>query len=183
MQAKQLQQMGEKIIGWRILTQPMGDYRGGPAEILDRGDDPGAPEIVLNVRNDTGEPMGIFENEDVKILQKTELRKFEPETCNGCHYLGHAYGHDLYYHYNHHETTLIARYGKNGDYCSGLVFSYSIVGLDGPTNKAMRECLLRALGVQAFRSRIIEHVVKWERDFPERRAKFMEIFNRVPVTQ
>jgi len=182
MRAKQLQQIGNEIIGWRILTTPMGDYRGGPAEILDRGDDEEAPEIVLNVRNDTGEQMGIFEYETVQILQRTEPRKFEPETCNGCHYLGHVHGHDLYYHCNHLETTLIARYGEDGDYCSGLVFSYA-VDLVGPTNMAMRECLLRALTVHVFRAQIIQHASRWEREFPGRKEKFEKILSSVTATQ
>ena len=165
--------MGDQIIGWRILTEPMGDYHGGPAEILDRGDDDAAPEIVLNVRNDTGEPMGIFEYEDVQILQKTEPRKFEPEACNGCHYLGHAHGNDLYYHDSHRETTLIARFGSDGDYCSGLVF--------WSTGGAIHECLLRALSVAEFRRHIVERAERLES--PARQKKFKEILDTVAVTQ
>jgi len=44
--------------------------------------------------------------------------------CDNCTFLSSFNSHDLYYCKSEHETTVIARYGNNGDeYKSGMVFA------------------------------------------------------------
>jgi hypothetical protein len=80
--------------------------------------------------------------------------------CNHCIYLGSDKENDYYYHYDNEYpilSTLICRYGPDGDYSSGLEFIMSNVGL----NKAL------ALGVQkgVFTSDVLEYMkakqVQW----------------------
>lgn len=56
------------LIGQKIHTEAIGDYPGGPAEVIDLGHDREAPEIVLNVRHPTYGEIGIFAQEHVILL-------------------------------------------------------------------------------------------------------------------
>ncbi|MBI4695526.1 MAG: hypothetical protein HY749_16030 [Gammaproteobacteria bacterium] len=59
-------------MGLRIRTQPMGEYPGGVATISRIYHDPAAPDIVFMVRNPEyrrGAEIGVFEHEDVELLQ------------------------------------------------------------------------------------------------------------------
>lgn len=169
MLAEQLKEKGDRIIGWRILTKPQGNWPGGPAEIMDLGVDDEAPEIVFNVRGDNDDEIGVFGSERVRILRKSEHRGFNREDCPHCHYLGHFQRHDLYF--CTHEVTVIARFGADGNYCSGLVF-----GIDGHsarvTDEAIRECMKRSLGVRRFRELIHERMRRQRAEFPERYSRF-----------
>lgn len=68
-------QMGADLVGLRVMTEAIGDYPGGPATVVELTPDPGAPEIVCQVRHDswrdirsdTGQ-MGIFEHEELSLL-------------------------------------------------------------------------------------------------------------------
>lgn len=44
--------------------------------------------------------------------------------CEDCTFLGSDRGHDYYFCPQHHIPTVIARYGPDGDYESGMPFSY-----------------------------------------------------------
>jgi len=70
--------LGKKLIGRKVLTIPMGTWPGGKAKVINLGDDPNAPDIVMNVKpldgqidpdDDTPfESMGIFCHEDITLL-------------------------------------------------------------------------------------------------------------------
>ena len=52
-------------IGDLVYTHPMGEYPGGPAEVIEIDPDPAAPEIAFNVRHPTFGEIGVFEYEEV----------------------------------------------------------------------------------------------------------------------
>lgn len=65
-----LYKYGTDLCGIVILTEEVGDYTGGLAEIIDLEPDPAAPEIVFNVHrfhNNEEIVMGIFEWETVRV--------------------------------------------------------------------------------------------------------------------
>ena len=65
--------------------------------------------------------------------------------CDECVFLGNHNGQDLYVHSK--PTTVIARYGKDGDYSSGLPFSYgSDKNLTEARNRAEAQGLLEPTG-------------------------------------
>jgi hypothetical protein len=43
---------GEKLIGKMVFTYPYGEWPGGPAKVVELYPDAGAPEIVMQVRQD-----------------------------------------------------------------------------------------------------------------------------------
>ncbi|MGH2375646.1 MAG: hypothetical protein ACRDIC_19525 [bacterium] len=60
---------GHELIGKWIWTEPMGDWKGGNAQVVELGDDPFAPEIVFQVRNEAGDEIGVFEFEEVAFVE------------------------------------------------------------------------------------------------------------------
>ena len=76
-----------------------------------------------------------------------ELPLFQHD-CSFCNFLGNFNGHDLY-HCKGVSETLIARYGGDGDYVSGLVFSVPFrSALDGKIhapNPELAEARRRAI--------------------------------------
>jgi hypothetical protein len=60
--------------------------------------------------------------------------------CEKCIFLGHYEGYDLYFCKN--EPTVIARYGENGDYMSGLIFADINPVLGEAKRRAIELCLL-----------------------------------------
>lgn len=61
-------QYGNKLVGREVLTQPMGEYPGGYAIVTQVHPDPGAAEIVFNVKHPTFGEVGIFEYEVVVLV-------------------------------------------------------------------------------------------------------------------
>ena len=59
---------GDKLVGQRVWTPPMGDYPGGNAVVTQVGHDANAPEIVFLVEHPTYGLMGVFEYENVRLL-------------------------------------------------------------------------------------------------------------------
>ena len=55
--------------------------------------------------------------------------------CENCTFLGTAADHDMYFCPQHGIPTVIARYGPDGDYESGMTFSYG----ESPLLTAARE--------------------------------------------
>lgn len=183
MLASDLAKQGEKVIGWRILTCAIGKWPGGPAEIIDLGDDPNAPEIVMNVLNDKGKSIGVFDHEDVLVLKAYDPRQFEREGCNNCHYLGRYAKYDLYYHHSRAETTFIARYGDGPDYYSSVYMALDF-GSEYEPGLAIREAIKRAAAIATFRRQIIRRFKRWERgEFPERWKRLKEIIDGVQVEE
>jgi len=78
--------------------------------------------------------------------------------CDVCKYLGTVNNQDLYFCPSDlGGPTVICRYGKAGDYRSGLVF-----GLD--KDNPLHEALKRALKVMEYRRIILKHFDKYERE-------------------
>jgi len=100
--------------------------------------------------------------------------KFPLEDCCYCHFLGYWNGHDLYFHHGNAETTLIARYGNEGDYYSGIVFAV----IEKP-NKALYQALIRALKVDEYKDIIIKYFEKHHREIPERLEMLHKIIRRI----
>ena len=77
MKAKYLvQRYAYSLIGKTVLTERIGEWPGGDAEVIALQPDPKAPEIVMQVRHkskaDPLEPsrlweMGVFEHENVEL--------------------------------------------------------------------------------------------------------------------
>ena len=69
MNAKQLvEKMGNELIGRYIETEAIGEWPGGKARVIEIQPDPEAPEIVMQVTQDSGreyDPIGVFDWEDV----------------------------------------------------------------------------------------------------------------------
>ena len=64
--------LGEKLIGRRVITAAIGDWQGGRCEVFALSLDPGAPEIVFNVRRlSDGKEMGVFDYEPVDLVTET----------------------------------------------------------------------------------------------------------------
>lgn len=60
---------GRKLLGHVVVTQPMGDYQGGCAVVIEHVPDAGAPEIAYMVRNiRTNEEIGIFRDEQLDLM-------------------------------------------------------------------------------------------------------------------
>lgn len=130
---------------------------------------------------------------------KVESNEHEPEDCTHCRFLGHYEGCDLYIHLPAFkssssliELSVIARYGPDGDYYSGLSFAV----MDDP-NQHLRQALIRALvvinlpigliinntimdkmiatNVPSYRVLLENYFLKYHKDFPERIRKFKEL--------
>ena len=52
------------------------------------------------------------------------MKPIHKHDCECCQFLGSFKGEDLYYH-EENRITLIARFGEDGDYTSGLTFAKS----------------------------------------------------------
>ncbi len=61
--------MGEDLVGWTVLTAPMGDYSGGEAVVCGVNPDPAAPEIVIEVKHPIEGVMGVFEHELLVLVK------------------------------------------------------------------------------------------------------------------
>lgn len=70
----------DRAVGMRVLTAPYGDWPGGPAIVTRMAPDPGAPEIVFDVRSEThpspDEPgelweIGVFDHEEIEVIKGT----------------------------------------------------------------------------------------------------------------
>lgn len=59
---------GENLVGQKIITQPMGDYPGGKATVIEIAPDFTAPEIVFDVEHPTFGRIGVFEYEQVRLV-------------------------------------------------------------------------------------------------------------------
>jgi hypothetical protein len=62
--------MGKDLIGRIVLTEQIGDWQGGAAEVIEIGPDPAAPEIVFNVRSTQrkNDIIGVFNHELILLL-------------------------------------------------------------------------------------------------------------------
>jgi len=56
------------LIGAEIVTQPFGEYPGGIAKIIALHPDPTAPEIPIQVKHPSFGEIGIFEHEQVYLV-------------------------------------------------------------------------------------------------------------------
>lgn len=92
--------------------------------------------------------------------------------CSQCWFLGRHDDNDLYFCPN--EPTIIARYGADGEYRSGLVFGY----LSDPIPE-LEEALKRALCIPMFREKITTCVEQHEKEFPDRIESFHKILKEV----
>jgi len=64
---------GSALIGRTVLTNPMGEYPGGYAEVLELEPDPEAPEIVFQVKHPTFGEIGVFGYERVYLIEKVPI--------------------------------------------------------------------------------------------------------------
>ena len=72
-----VQRFGASLIGRTVRTEAMGSWHGGDCVVIDLGDDPGAPEIVMNVKRlSDGEEIGVFEQEWVRLLPEGKVAYF-----------------------------------------------------------------------------------------------------------
>lgn len=62
---------GKKLIGRRVVTIAIGEYPGGVATVTEILPDPGAPEIVFQVKHPTYGPMGVFNFEPCELHVST----------------------------------------------------------------------------------------------------------------
>lgn len=76
-----------------------------------------------------------------------------PHDCDRCVFLGRHGTDDLYFHDGGavpHFTTLIARFGEDGDYSSGMAFSVPYTSIDGaqqPALPSLAEARSRAIAL------------------------------------
>lgn len=69
--AKQLAQLfGDKLVGRWVITEPIGSWKGGKARVFAMSLDTAAPELVFNVSQETGTTIGVFEIEQVVLLEE-----------------------------------------------------------------------------------------------------------------
>lgn len=66
--SKLVQSMGASLVGREVLTAGVGEYPGGEAVVTELHPDPGAPEIVFNVRHPSVGVIGVFDHEPVELL-------------------------------------------------------------------------------------------------------------------
>ena len=59
---------GENLLSREVLTSACGEYPGGMATVIELAPDPGAPEIVFNVRLDDWGEIGVFDYEMVALV-------------------------------------------------------------------------------------------------------------------
>ena len=80
MNAKEMvHKYGSALIGQKVLTQALGEYRGGPATIVDLGTDPNAPDIVMNViTNGWIGRIGIFDHAEIFLMSSGHSQSGEP---------------------------------------------------------------------------------------------------------
>lgn len=91
--------------------------------------------------------------------------------CTVCIYLGQHGTYDLYFCPN--EPTIIARESSDGaDYRSGIVFG---LNEDHPLHEALK----RALKNDEAREAIVGYFERFEHGFPQRREKFLKIYEEV----
>ena len=65
---------GKALIDAIVETEPIGDWIGGQTRVLDLGNDPNAPEIVMNVRSlHDGKEIGVFDWEDVSLVTSINI--------------------------------------------------------------------------------------------------------------
>lgn len=79
-------------------------------------------------------------------MQKEKIEPFFEHDCDVCTFLGYCLvgddndRYDLYHCKSSIEHTVIARFGEDGDYFSGLAFAY-----DGPLKKALHIAMDKGL--------------------------------------
>lgn len=61
--------IGKSLVGKKVITKAMGDYPGGVAIVETIQPDPNAPEISFNVSHPTAGMMGIFDYEEVDVIE------------------------------------------------------------------------------------------------------------------
>jgi hypothetical protein len=59
----------------------------------------------------------------MKNLHPSLQPRYPHENCDTCTFLGHFGKYDLYHCLQHGDPTVIARFGENGDYASGMGFA------------------------------------------------------------
>jgi hypothetical protein len=73
MKAKKLVDLkGSDLIGCIVMTEAIGEYPGGRAKVIEIAPDPGAPEIVCNVKHPTFGQIGVFEFEEMDLLDTSD---------------------------------------------------------------------------------------------------------------
>lgn len=63
---------GKRLLGQRVLTETIGEWPGGPAEVTEIGPMHDDENIVLQVRDARGEEIGVFHHERIELLLKEE---------------------------------------------------------------------------------------------------------------
>lgn len=61
--------LGDALVGRRVITEAIGEYPGGEAEVIQIQPDPEAPEIVFQVKHPTYGEMGVFDYEDISLIK------------------------------------------------------------------------------------------------------------------
>jgi hypothetical protein len=68
-----VREYGDSLLDRRVFTQPIGDWPGGAAKVIQIMPDENAPEIVFQVRSeDTGEEIGVFDCEPIMLLTEKQ---------------------------------------------------------------------------------------------------------------
>ena len=63
--------LGQRLVGRQVVTEAIGFWPGGLAEVIDIEPDPEAPDIVFRVRSSVYGEVGIFEGETVELVPQT----------------------------------------------------------------------------------------------------------------
>jgi hypothetical protein len=77
MLAKELvQRYGSRLINEWILTEPIGEYPGGIARVIELTPDKNAPEIPIQVNLPGWGKIGIFEDETVALITDFKAKRY-----------------------------------------------------------------------------------------------------------
>jgi hypothetical protein len=142
---------GKHLIGRLIDTQAFGIYPGGPAKIIGLHPDSAAPEIVIQVFHPTFGAVGIFENEEVRLLRQPS--EDGTKVCRGC---GERKKVDLFY------ADANAKDGR---------FSLCKLCLNAKHDKYRKEHP-KPFGISR------EYSAQWAKDHPEERSKIRLAWNK-----
>lgn len=77
-----VKKMGEKLVGWWLVTEPLGDYPGGFARVVRLNDDPNAEDIAFIVEPKEGSEIGVFDYEQVSLTSE-DTRSDVPGSSEG----------------------------------------------------------------------------------------------------
>ena len=61
--------LDKKAIGKVIITEAIGTWPGGPAKIIEVRPDRRCPEIVFQVQAPDGDTIGVFEWENIEVVE------------------------------------------------------------------------------------------------------------------